>query len=211
MTYGAFVNFVKTNEWKLSMIQMVVMTVFADLESWADETVHDDGDTVQTYYVLYIGKIISDLPFIGSKSSVSRAINDLESKGIIKRINKHSYPAYRLTEKGMTWKKHVTETCRHEDPQHPEETHQKSKNKFSLGKKIKAHNLSNDYYSRLHNEAKNICNAQGIPFEEFSKFFDYHSSRGNGFVNWLAAFRNWTRNYKQYNPNGGEKEMGLLG
>jgi hypothetical protein len=203
MTYMMLLNLEKILEWELGKTTAFVMGVFADLESWADKTVIEEDGEPEVYYTLYRSKVIADLPFVGSKSSVSRAIGELEEKGIIVSTNKNSTPAYRLTEKGMEWKRKPGTGAA------PEQKKEKQSGVFSLGKKTRAEKLSPDYYKLLQQEARNICNTQGIPFEEFGKFFDHHASKGNAFVNWLSAFRNWTRNYKRFNPDAGENQNGL--
>lgn len=203
MTYTMLMNLEKILEWKLSKTTAFVMGVFADLESWADKTVIEEDGSHEVYYTLYRSKILADIPFIGSKSSISRAIVELEEKGIIASTNKHTTPAYRLTEKGLEWKrKPGTSTSSKKQPE-------KKGGKFSLGKLAKADQLTPEYYNLLQLEAKKICDAQGIPFDEFGKFIDHHASNGRSFINWLSAFRNWVRNYKKFNPNGGESGNGM--
>ena len=53
------------------------------------------------------------------------------------------------------------------------------------------------------------CKKQGIPKEEFSKFIEHHGSKGTKYKNYILAFGTWVRNYKKWNPNGGEDKNGM--
>jgi hypothetical protein len=45
-----------------------------------------------------------------------------------------------------------------------------------------------------------VIKAGGSLEEEFEKFRDWHTAKGNTFIDWKAAFRTWLRNYR---PGGG--------
>ena len=200
MTYTMLLNLEKINEWDLSKTTCFVMGVFADLESWAIKYKTNNGENDDFYYLLYRNKILTDLPFLGSKSSISRSIKELEDKGIIKSINKHSNPAYCLTEKGLTWKRNSTSS----EPTQKQITPKTKKSTLSLTKKQRFDDAPLEYQKLVYQKANEHCKANNIDTNEVQKCIDWHVSKGNTFVNWLSAFRTWCRNLKKYNPNDGD-------
>ncbi len=208
MTYTMLLNLEKITEWKLGKNTCFVMGVFADLESWAIKYKSNDGEDDNFYYLLYRSKILADLPFLGSVSSVSRAIQELEDKGIIKSINKLSNPAYCLTEKGMEWKRKSTGSTPNIPASKKNTT--KTKSKFSLGKKTRFDDTEDSYKNLVKEACLIYCIENKISTDEFENFIDWHVSKGNVFVNWLSAFRNWCKKAKQIKSNDGESTLGKL-
>jgi len=215
MTYFGLINYQKAIDWDLGKTTVHLMPIMADLESWANPVKSNDPEDNRPYYLLYREKILKDVPYLGSVSSISRSILELETKGIIECINKHYAPAYRLTEKGFTWKR-KPESENPNDGESPEQTAQpktpskeRKKNKFVLPSKKRAEDLSKEYMDDLFKSAIDMANKRNIPNakEEFEKFLEHHSKHGNKWANWLSAFSTWCRNNKKFNePNGGEKD-----
>ena len=197
MTYNMLLNLEKINEWELSKTTCFVMGVFADLESWAIKYKTNDVENDDFYYLLYRNKILTDLPFLGSKSSISRSIKELEDKGIIKSINKNSNPAYCLTEKGMTWKR-PSGTTNGAESIPKKSTPKKKKGSLSLSKKTRYDDTTSEYQILFTQKAKEYCSAEKIDNNEIIKCIDWHVSKGNTFVNWLSTFRTWCRNHKDF-------------
>lgn len=206
MTFTMLINLEKVIEWDLSKTTIFIMGAFADLESWAIKYKSNDAENDDFYYLLYRSKILKDLPFLGSASSVSRGIKELEDKGIIKSINKHSNPAYCLTEKGMTWKR-KPDGGEKTPPSPKHKTPPKTKSKFSLGKKSRFDATSDEYRALIQQECLKYCSDNNASTEEFNSFIDWHVSKGSVFVNWLSAFRNWVRKANKINSS---KATGVL-
>lgn len=216
MTYIGILNFQKMFDWKLSSSASFLMCAFADLESWAVRYKSEDKESDDIYYLLYRKKILKDLPVLGSVSSVSRGIRELEDKGIIKSINKHSTPAYCLTVKGLEWKRRVEATDQTPPPEESKDAEKPPNKKpktvkkgFSLERSTTVDNLNSEYYQKLRDKCLSICVEKHIDKEEFDKFIDWHSSKGNGYKNWLSAFRNWSRNCKKYSGDESANDDGL--
>jgi hypothetical protein len=146
---------------------------------------------------------------------------ELETKGIIESINKHYAPAYRLTEKGLSWKRKPeienSNGGESSEPPLPQlkvpPKKERKKNKFALPTPQRVENLSKEYMEDLFQAAmkkaltKNIPNPKG----EFEDFLLNHSKRGSKWANWLSAFETWCKNYKKFNePNGGESDSNGL-
>ena len=202
MTWWMCTNLKKVNEWKLKQRTILVMGIFADLENWATPHKSNDVTDNNIYYLLYREKIHVELPFLGSISTISRSIKELEDKGIIKSINKNTTPAYCLTEKGLTWKRRANISSNDGDskPKNttPKQSH-KSPIKMALGKKVAIGDLGKEYVALLYTSCMKMGLEKGIinPREEFDKFIEHHSKMGNKFANWLAAFSTWCRKRKE--------------
>lgn len=214
MTYFGLINYQKAIDWDLGKTTVHLMCVFADLESWANAVKSNDPEDNRPYYLLYREKILKDVPYLGSVSSISRSILELETKGIVECINKHYAPAYRLTEKGLSWKRkpeneNPNDGESSEQPPQPKPTppKERKKNKFALSSKKRVEDLSKEYMSDLFQSAMQMAIKHNIPNakEEFEKFLEHHSKNGNKWANWLSAFSTWCRNNKKFNePNVGE-------
>jgi len=189
MTYTMLLNLEKINEWDLNKTTCFVMGVFADLESWAIKYKSNDGECDDFYYLLYRNKILTDLPFLGSVSSISRSIKELEDKGIIKSINKNSNPAYCLTEKGFEWKRVSSPSQNQKKKESIQKP--KKKNRYSLSKKIRFDNTSDEYQKLIMEYSLAYCDKVGLDRGEYYKFVDWHVSKATLFANWTSAFRNW--------------------
>lgn len=215
MTYWGIINYEKLMEWKLGKTTVLLMPLFADLESWATRIKSDD-DSEEVYYLLFREKILEELPFLGSISSISRGIKELEDKGIIKCIHKNSTPAYCLTEKGFSWKRKSKSS---EEPNDAESKKTKAriskeKNPLFLGKPTKLKMLNPEYMKLLKEYCMELCDKLKIPKSEFDVFLDWHASKGSAFEDWKSAFRNWGRLHLKRvagakNANEGESENGL--
>lgn len=220
MTYFGLINYQKAIDWDLGKTTVHLMPVFSDLESWANPVKPNDPEDNRPYYLLYREKILKDIPYLGSLTSISRSILELETKEIIESINKHYAPAYRLTEKGLSWKrKPETENPNGgesaEQPQPPKTAPKKErkKNKFALTTPQRAEDLSKEYMDDLFQASMKVALAKNIknPKDEFENFLLHHSKKGNKWANWLSAFQTWCNNYKKFNePNGGERDANGL-
>ncbi len=213
MTYSISLNLIKVNEWALSLNAAVVMGVFADLESWADKCRSGEPNDGDFYYTLYHNKILKELPFLGSRSTVVRAVRELEEKGLVKSINKHSTPAYALTEKGIGWKKvqpepqpngGESEEAKPETAKAPKK--ERRKHRFSLAQKVFFDELAPEYLHELKIAAHEKCEQLGIPSDEYESFARYYIKTGTKYRNWLMAFGDWCRNHIKRNakPNGAD-------
>lgn len=220
MTYFGLINYQKALDWDLGKTTVHLMPVFSDLESWANPVKPNDPEDNRPYYLLFQKKILKDIPYLGSVTSISRSILELETKGIIESINKHYAPAYRLTEKGLSWKRKPEsenanggESAEPLLPQ-PKVPHKKErkKNEFALATPQRAEDLSKDYADKLFQACIKMALAKNIPNpqREFEKFMLNHSQKGNKWANWKSAFQTWCIRYDEFNkPNGGESDNGL--
>lgn len=214
MTYFLNINAQKMIEWGLSFNESAVMCIFADLESWATKYRSAETNDGDFYYLLYQSKLLSELPMLGSVRTVSRAVSKLESLGLIKSINKHSTPAYALTEKGIAWKKVVPHVSAMEQPNGGESApgeepakKERKKHAYALRNKTRAEDLGREYLTNLHAACIKMANDKAIPNpqERYEEFLEHHSKHGNKFSNWLSAFGTWLRNHNKFNkPKGGE-------
>lgn len=89
-------------------------------------------------------------------------------------------------------------------PEEPQTT-ECTTEEFSLSvlepkKKVKQtkHRMPNDFGERP--EIYEYARSVGVfdPENEFLQFSDYHAARGNMFLDWLAAWRTWSRNAVKY-------------
>lgn len=214
MTYWLNINQNKAIEWGLTPNEAITMCVFADLESWADKLRSRDKDDDDFYYVLYLNKIVKQTPLLGSRQTAGRAVARLEELGIIKSINKHSRPAYALTEKGLSWKKMSYSDEKPNDgetapaPKLPKEPKPpKKQNKYVLAHKERFEFLNKEYVADLFASCIKMATDKNIPNpkERFEEFAEHHSKHGNKFSNWRMAFGTWLRKYEKFNkPKGGE-------
>jgi len=218
MTFGMYTNLQKVNEWKLQLRTIHVMGIFADLESWATPHKSNDVNDDNIYYLLYREKILAELPFLGSVSTISRSIKELEDKGIVKCINKNTTPAYCLTEKGLSWKRkpEIKKNANDSESKSPKLIVPKDKksHKFQLTKKTALVDLPDGYIERdLYTACLEVAQRQGIVNGklEYEKFIEHNSMIGGTWVNWLSAFSSWCRKHKelQKNQNGGDDGIGL--
>lgn len=220
MTYFGLINYQKAIDWDLGKTTVHLMPVFSDLESWANPIKSNDPEDNRPYYLLYREKILKDIPYLGSLTSISRSILELETKEIIESINKHFAPAYRLTEKGLSWKRKPEienpnggEST--EQPQQPKPAPKKErkKNKFALITPQRVEDLSKEYMDSLFQASMKTAIEKNIknPKDEFENFLLHHSKKGNKWANWLSAFQTWCNNNKKFNePNGGERDTNGL-
>lgn len=220
MTYFGLINYQKALDWGLGKTTVHLMPVFSDLESWANPVKPNDPEDNRPYYLLFQKKILKDIPYLGSVTSISRSILELETKGIIESINKHFAPAYRLTEKGLSWKrKPENENSNGGEsvelplpkPSLPPKKERK-KNKFVLATPQRVEDLSKEYMDNLFQASMKMALEQNIPNakDEFENFLLHHSKKGNKWANWKSAFQTWCKNNKKFNePNGGESDNGL--
>lgn len=223
MTYMGLVNLDKCFEWKLSSKAVYLMIIMSDLESWANPRRSSNEDDASVYYLLYQSKMLKDIPYLGSISAISRGLNELEAKGIIAVIDRYTAPAYRLTEKGMEWKrKRVSEnakigesekgTSSNKDTQ---ESETKKPFNFALAKHTTVENLSSEYMNNLFAASleisaqyPSITNARS----EFKNFIEQNSMRGNRWKNWRSAYSQWCVNLGSKKSNEGETNgRGLYG
>lgn len=185
------------------------MGIFSDLEGWANMTVVEINGKSEVYYRLYISKILSDLPVLGSKSSVSRCITELEEKGIIESINKRSAPAYRLTELGLSWKRKPQSVA---NDGKTEASKARRKDYFHLSRETQYRNLTEEYKRKLHAEMTKLCNEHKIPNAEINQFIFKKDSQGDKHLNWKSAFRYWIGNklkWDQQRLDSEENKNGL--
>ena len=220
MTYFGLINYQKAIDWDLGKTTVHLMPVFSDLESWANPVKSNDPEDNRPYYLLYREKILKDIPYLGSLTSISRSILELETKEIIECINKHFAPAYRLTEKGLSWKRKPEsenpnggESSEPPLPQpKPAPKKERKKNEFALPTPQRVEDLSKEYTDKLFQAAMKKALAMNIsnPKDEFEDFLLHHSKKGSKWANWLSAFHTWCKNNKKYSkPNGGESDTGL--
>lgn len=219
MTYFGLINYQKAIDWDLGKTTVHLMPVFSDLESWANPVKPNNPEDNRPYYLLYREKILKDIPYLGSLTSISRSILELETKEIIESINKHFAPAYRLTEKGLSWKRkpEIENSNDGESSELPQLSKtapkkERKKNKFALIAPQRVEDLSKEYMDNLFQASmktaieKNIAN----PKDEFENFLLHHSKKGNKWANWLSAFQTWCKNNKKFSePNIGESDSGL--
>jgi len=207
MTYWGIINYEKLMEWNLGKTTVLLMPLFADLESWATPIRNDDSDEV--YYLLYREKILEELPFLGSISSISRAIKELEDKEIIKCINKNSTPAYCLTQKGFTWKRKPMALV--ELTKEPKKVKiEKEKNPLSLSRATKARDLTEGFVLQLSKYCIDHAKKVNVEIEQFDVFMNYHASKGTKFLDWTSAFRNWCIKHKNFNKKTNEENSNGL-
>lgn len=209
MTYSISLNLLKVNEWGLGLNAAVVMGIFADLESWADKCRSAEPNDGDFYYTLYHNKILSELPFLGSRSTVVRAVKELEEKGLIKSINKHSTPAYALTDKGLGWKKiipieeaapdqpNVGESSADGAAKDPKPKKERKRHSFSLPSKCLIDECDEEYMNRLREAAYAKCDKDGIPREEYASFVRWYMKHTTKYRNWLATFGDWCDRYEK--------------
>ncbi|MCX6076021.1 MAG: hypothetical protein NTW78_03950 [Campylobacterales bacterium] len=158
-----------------------------------------------TYTVLYRNMILQQIPHAPiSTRTLSKILTELLDVGLLVWNDNHSTPAYAFTPLAD---KYISST-NNSNIQVPD-IKNKKKPLFDLNKITKVTALTPEYYALLKQYAIDICVKDSISSEEFDKFVDHHNSKGNGFKNWLSAFRNWVRNYKKFNPNVGEDKNGM--
>jgi len=167
-----------------------------------------DGDR---YYLIFNNFILDNIPlFIKSKRTLSRAIAELKDADLIKYNEKRNSPAYALTEKAMSY---ITRSTGLSDSSDVSLTGNKKTNKqplFNLPKPMMVSDLKKEYYLLLQQHCHTMCDKQNIPYDEFGRFIDHHSSKGTKFINYIRAFSTWIRNYKKWNkkPNSGDGTIG---
>lgn len=162
----------------------------------------------KNYFVTYKSYILKHIPLFKIKShTLSTALGELESCGLLESIDKSSEPAYCFTPKAD---KYITSTfAPANDGAEAEQKPKKKEPLFSLKKAVEAHALSVEYFQLLKKHSYDICQKENIDKDEFGKFIDHHNAKGTKLKNWLSAFRNWIRNYKKWNANDGENKNGL--
>lgn len=191
MTYHVCLNIKKMVEWDISSNSAIMMGIFSDLESWANKDIVEVAGVQEIYYRLYVAKILEDVPVFGSRSSVGRCIKELEDKGLIDSINKKTRkPGYRLTEKGMTWKRNPNSS-----PNDYGEniSHGKTKEKdfFHLDAEVEYRSLTETYKQKLHQVMLELCDEHKIEKTEINQFVLKNDARGAKYKNWKSAFRTW--------------------
>ncbi len=219
MTYFGLINYQKAIDWDLGKTTVHLMCVFADLESWANAVKSNDPEDNRPYYLLYREKILKDVPYLGSVSSISRSILELETKGIVECINKHYAPAYRLTEKGLSWKRKPDSENPNggessEQPQQPKTPQkERKKNKFALASPKRVEDLSKEYMDDLRKSCIDLAIRYEIqtPQNIFEDFLLHHSKKGSRWANWFSAFVTWCKKNKEFSkPNVGEQDSNGL-
>ena len=152
----------------------------------------------ERYTVLYHNMILKQIPiFITSKRTLSRAIQELKEADLLKYAGNNMAPAYTFTDKAMSY---ITRNNGNGSGDVSLDANKvRKKPLFELSKLTKIPDLKKEYYILLREHCLSICEKENIPQEEFEKFIDYHSSKGNKFVNYIRAFGSWVRNYKKFN------------
>ena len=158
------------------------------------------------YTVLYRNMILQQIPYanIGSRT-LSKIMQELIASGLVAFNDNHTQPAYAFTDKAD---KYITSVI--PDGVVVEDEKTKKRPLFELKKMTPVVDLKPEYIDLLASHCVDMCKKQGIPKEEFSKFIEHHGSKGTKYKNYILAFGTWIRNYKKWNPNGGENKNGLL-
>lgn len=219
MIYSAIRNYVMIQEWGLSANAADLLVPMLDMENWATKITSGGRD----YYYLTITKILEDMPCLKSRSTVSRAIQELESKGIIEGVGKSSRkPAYRMTQKGLLYKSHrgrewpkdKTPNGGDDEPkpnggEAAKETPKKKGFSFRLGRKAEYVYLGQEYREKLQKYAIDHMNKKNIPHEQYSKFVAHWRAQGAKFKDWSQAFVTWCLKFKEFErKNGGGQNDG---
>jgi|GEM_PF-6595651 len=91
------INQKRSYEWGLNSVQEKLCAYYSKKHSWVSSRIEQsDGD----YLCIAICKLIQELPTLGKKSNVSKALNSLVQKGIFeKRINNKREIFYRFNPK----------------------------------------------------------------------------------------------------------------
>lgn len=189
-------------EWKLSFKAGALMSQMANLSSWATPITSESG----VYYTLYRQKIKEELPVLGlNNETISKYIQELETKNLIESINKNTIPSYRLSAKGKEWvsstlKSNGGEKC---DKEESEISPVKKEEKvtaftFTLSRNKSFDNLPQEYKEKLKMACHTYAGEEGIPTVEYETFADWHSAKGSEFKNWGSAFKNWCKKYTKY-------------
>jgi len=219
MIYSAIRNYVMIQEWGLSANAADLLVPMLDMENWATK-ITDGG---KDYYYLTITKILEDMPCLKSRSTVSRAIQELESKGIIEGTGKSSRkPAYRMTKKGLLYKSHRgREWPREKTPNggddsskanggEPAGSQPKKKKGFSfrLGRKAEYVHLGREYREKLQKYAIDHMDKKNIPHEQYNKFVAHWRAQGAKFKDWSQAFVTWCLKFKEFERKNGGGQSG---
>lgn len=202
MLYSLYVNQEMARVEKISINAAVVFETMKQLMVLPYIKTVNIAET--RYTVLYHNMILLQIPlFFTSKRTLSRSIAELKEAKLIISNDNNMMPAYAMTQKGITYfsassKSDIQKIA-------TEENKIRKKPLFELNKQTKISDLKSDYFKLLKIHSCKMCSEQNIPVEEFDKFIDWHSSKGNKFTNYIRAFGTWCRNYKKYNSNNTEK------
>jgi hypothetical protein len=206
MLYSLFINQKMCEDEQLSLNAVIVFEVIKQLSNLT--YIQKKTSQNRIYTVLYRNMILDQIPHFKIKErTLGSAISELLEAGFIESLLSDKTPAYTFTEKADRY----ISSIKPNEGDLVFEQKTKKQPLFSLSKKTKATHLAPEYYKLLKEHSLVYGIKASVPKEEFDKFIDYHSSKGTEFENWLSAWRTWCRNYKKFNPNGGEKStMGVL-
>lgn len=182
MQFWVKTNQAKYLEWGLNKNEASLLDFMCTLSSWANISIVDG----KKYFLLYIDKILNELPILGSRSSVSRALNGLEKKDLVESINKRSRPSYRVTEKGKEWVQKPSK-----DIETAKRANKKKNFSFDLGKPTKFADLSDEYEKYLKLAAEKYLNENNIHCTTFRQFRHYYLAKGTKYSNWSPVFKEW--------------------
>ncbi len=190
MTYFGMINYAKAVEWELGKTTVHLMPIFADLPFWAKGYVKPnvgENESAEMYFMLFREKILSDIPFLGSLSAVSRGISELLEKEIIKREFINGNPCYALTPKGMEWKARV---------ESEDQTAAKPFN-FQFKRSMHFSKLSKIYIRELKKFFKNQAEKMGLDAQsEFNKFSSHYTASSTKSLNFSASASKWLQHEK---------------
>lgn len=200
MLYNIYINQVLMQKESIGMNAAIVFEVMKQLGNltYIQKKTYEN----KIYIVLYKKMILNQIPYLKIKDrTLTTAIAELLSAELIISLDSDKVPAYAFTEKANIY----ISSIKSNDGDFEREKKITKQPLFSLPRKTKAAALKPEYYKLLRTHSLEYAQKASVPKEEFDKFIDYHSSKGNAFENWLSAWRTWCRNYKKFNPNGGDK------
>lgn len=198
MLYNLYVNQKMCETENISWKAGVIFEVLKQLANLTYTTKIMINDEV--YAVLHNNFILAQIPIVPIKSrTLSTTLRELKEAGLIKSDDNNMRPAYAFTSKADLYI-----SFNNENIKIPPVSKSKKQPLYALVKPTRVENLKPEYLKSLQVGCVDMCKKRAIPIEEYAKFIEFHSKKGSIFANWLSAFSTWCRNYKKFNPNGGE-------
>jgi len=163
--------------------------------SQIQKTTHNN----KVYTVMYRNMILLQVKhFKISTRTLTKALAELENADLIDCINKNTVPAYTTTPKADKYK--FLPKVGEFDFEMNSPQKKKQPQLFSLGKKTRLDKTTSEYKKLLKIKCEEYSEKENVEFKTtFETFADYHISKGNMFVNWFSAYRNWCKNQKKFN------------
>lgn len=100
MTYGLWIDFVHSIEWKFDKSEQLLFAWVYNVPSWADTVIFG----TEIWYFASRNKVIQDMPFLTDKpDTVYRLYKALAAKGVIRWQKVGEKDCIQITDKGKKW------------------------------------------------------------------------------------------------------------